>query len=60
MKTLCDCKPVSGRKNGKWIYYSLNNETVRGFRSYWKKSRRQKRIVFAMKPVTARRFAIHE
>ena len=32
MKTLCDCGLVIGRKDGKWIYYSLNAENVRNFR----------------------------
>jgi ArsR family transcriptional regulator len=34
MKTLCDCKLVCGRKEGKWTYYSLNNETVLDFRAF--------------------------
>jgi len=29
MKTLCECELVIGRKVGKWIYYSLNGETIR-------------------------------
>ena len=28
MKILCDCGLVSGRKEGKWIYYSLDEKTV--------------------------------
>ena len=28
MKTLCDCGLVNGRKEGKWTYYSLNDEKV--------------------------------
>ena len=34
MKTLCECGLVTGRKEGKWTYYSLNNEvanTLKGF-----------------------------
>ena len=31
MKILCDCGLVNGRKEGKWMYYSLNSETVRNF-----------------------------
>ena len=34
MKNLCDCKLVSGRKEGKWTYYSLNDETVEGFKTF--------------------------
>ena len=34
MKTLCDCKLVNWRKEGKWTYYSLNDETVQSFRSF--------------------------
>ena len=37
MKILCDCKLVSGRKEGKWTYYSLNSETVRDFRTFLEK-----------------------
>ena len=33
MKILCDCGLVNGRKEGKWTYYSLNGETVKGFRA---------------------------
>ena len=31
MKNLCDCELVVGRKEGKWVYYSLNNITVKNF-----------------------------
>ena len=34
MKSLCDCKLVTGRKDGKWTYYSLDGDTVRRFRSF--------------------------
>ena len=34
MKTLCDSKLVIGRKEGKWIYYSQNSETVKDFQAY--------------------------
>ena len=34
MNILCECKLVNGRKNGKWTYYSLNNETVQKFRTF--------------------------
>lgn len=34
MKTLCDCGLVSGRKDRKWTYYSLNDETLRRFRAF--------------------------
>lgn len=29
MKTLCECGLVVARKEGKWSYYSLDNETLR-------------------------------
>lgn len=29
MKTLCGCGLVIARKEGKWSYYALNDETVR-------------------------------
>ena len=35
MKILCDCKLVNGRKEGKWTYYSLSDETVQSFRSFF-------------------------
>ena len=34
MKILCDSKLVSGRKEGKWTYYSLNDEGVQQFKDY--------------------------
>ena len=34
MKTLCDSGLVKGRKEGKWMYYSLNTETVQNFRAF--------------------------
>ena len=34
MKSLCDCKLVNGRKEGKWTHYSLNDETVKGLREF--------------------------
>jgi ArsR family transcriptional regulator len=34
MKNLCDCGLVNGRKNGKWVYYSLNDKTVRELRAF--------------------------
>ena len=34
MKTLCECKLVKGRKKGKWIYYSLNEDTVQRCRAF--------------------------
>ena len=32
MKTLCECKLVDCRKEGKWMYYSLNKDTVQELR----------------------------
>ena len=34
MKILCGCGLVSGRKEGKWIYYTLNKTTVDDFLSF--------------------------
>lgn len=34
MKVLCDCGLVNGRKEGKWMYYSLNKNTVEDFKSF--------------------------
>ena len=34
MKNLCDCKLVNGRKEGKWTYYSLDDETARNIRVF--------------------------
>jgi len=34
MKNLCDCGLVNGRKDGKWTYYSLNDEVVQRFRVF--------------------------
>jgi ArsR family transcriptional regulator len=36
MKTLCDCGLVNGRKEGKWVYYSLNLENVKNLRMFLK------------------------
>jgi len=37
MKILCDCGLVSGRKEGKWIYYTLNNTAVSEYLSFIRK-----------------------
>jgi len=34
MKNLCDCGLVTGRKEGKWTYYSLDAGVVKKFRSF--------------------------
>ncbi|WNY28361.1 hypothetical protein MmiEs2_05460 [Methanimicrococcus stummii] len=36
MKTLCDCRLVNSRKEGKWTYYSLNDETMQDFQTFLK------------------------
>lgn len=37
MNILCGCKLVNGRKEGKWTYYSQNDDTVRYFRGLLEK-----------------------
>ena len=34
MKNLCDSGIVSSRKDGKWTYYSLSENTINAFRSF--------------------------
>ena len=34
MKNLCGSGLVNGRREGKWMYYSLNNETTRNLRAF--------------------------
>ena len=34
MKILCDSNLVIGRKEGKWVYYSLCDEVVQEFKSF--------------------------
>jgi len=34
MKTLCDCGLVKGRKEGKWMYYSLDEKTVQECKAF--------------------------
>jgi len=34
MKTLCESGLVNGRKEGKWTYYSLNDETVQRAKTF--------------------------
>jgi len=36
MKTLCDCGLVTGRKDGKWTYYSLNDANTKELREFIK------------------------
>ena len=37
MRTLCESGLVNCRKEGKWMYYSLNEDTVREFRAFLEK-----------------------
>lgn len=34
MNILCECGLVNGRKEGKWMYYSLNERRVRDFKKF--------------------------
>lgn len=34
MKILCDCNLVTSRKEGKWIYYTLNCNTFSDFKNF--------------------------
>jgi len=34
MKTLCGCGLVKGRKEGKWMYYSLDEKTVQECKAF--------------------------
>ena len=34
MKILCDCGLVSGRKDGKWMHYSINATTVEQLKEF--------------------------
>jgi DNA-binding transcriptional ArsR family regulator len=34
MKTLCDCGLVLGRKEGKWMYYSLNQKVIQECKAF--------------------------
>ena len=34
MKALCDSGLVNGRKQGKWMYYSLNNDMFENIREF--------------------------
>lgn len=34
MKILCECELVNNRKEGKWTYYSLNNDTISAFKDF--------------------------
>ncbi|MCL2456223.1 MAG: metalloregulator ArsR/SmtB family transcription factor [Defluviitaleaceae bacterium] len=34
MKSLCDGGLINGRKEGKWMYYSLNEETAKSLKTF--------------------------
>jgi len=44
MKALCGCGMVNWRKEGKWMYYSLNERTVQDFREFLTKVTSHKEI----------------
>ncbi|MDR3645259.1 MAG: metalloregulator ArsR/SmtB family transcription factor [Clostridia bacterium] len=35
MKILTECAVVNGRRDGAWMHYTLNSETVRHITEYW-------------------------
>ena len=37
MRSLCDCNLVKGRREGKWTYYSICEETVQRMRDFSEK-----------------------
>lgn len=37
MKILCECGLVNDRKEGKWHHYSLNCDTMQGFKKFIEK-----------------------
>ena len=37
MKILCECGLVNDRKEGKWHHYSLNCDTMQGFKQFIEK-----------------------
>jgi len=38
MNYLCDCKLVNGRKDGKWMHYSLNEEVLSELQTFLKEA----------------------
>ena len=36
MKTLCECGLVIGRKEGKWVYYSLDRQIAQKYQAVFK------------------------
>jgi ArsR family transcriptional regulator len=34
MKILCDCGLVNGRKDGKWMYYTLDEKNIQDFKNF--------------------------
>jgi len=42
MKNLCECGLVNGRKESKWIYYSLNEEVVQGLLAFMSEVTKEK------------------
>lgn len=41
MKILCDCGIVNGRKEGKWMHYSISEDGVRLVTDYLEQLRKQ-------------------
>jgi DNA-binding transcriptional ArsR family regulator len=38
MSVLCDCGLVTGRKEGKWMHYSLNEKAVQDLKAFLAKT----------------------
>jgi len=50
MKILCDSGLAAGRKEGKWTYYSLQDEALQSLKTFWEEltSANESKIINAM------------
>ena len=42
MKILTECGIVNGNRDGAWMHYTLNDDTVKGISQYWSRSTSKK------------------